>query len=415
MSTQTAESIQSSSSMISLTPDASPSSSSSSCASSLTSDASSSYSSSRLASINRLKYIHRSSSSSSSVSSSSLSSSSPNRWNDPNEWNRHQMKIRFQLFKEESWKRFGESPPMMRYHKNENYHKNAENDNSAKSDQLNKIDKNDRNSSSDKYEKDTQAMKEEHQQQQATLHASASSTAASSSSSSSPSFASDIQRLDGLTLSSTKFHAQYEQNRIPCIIRNLSNDWSMSEWTIESLSSNQNKYANVKFKVDEQLANQHNDSEDQMNEKDDDQNDHDDDNDDTTPDEDPNETQSQSPSSSSSTFKLSLSDFMYYLHHNDDDVPLYIFDAIFDIDPVGCNILNEYTVPSYFTEDLFSYLGEVRRPPYRWLLIGPERSGSSLHIDPLATSAWNTCIDGVKRWSVRVKGLRSRDVNESGD
>ena len=87
-----------------------------------------------------------------------------------------------------------------------------------------------------------------------------------------------------------------------------------------------------------------------------------------------------------------------YMHENTDDSPLYVFDSSFDEDSVGKSMLSSFEVPFYFRDDLFSLVGEARRPPYRWFLVGPERSGSNLHIDPLATSAWNTLISGVKRW-----------------
>jgi histone arginine demethylase JMJD6 len=101
--------------------------------------------------------------------------------------------------------------------------------------------------------------------------------------------------------------------------------------------------------------------------------------------------------------KVKLKYFMQYLVENRDDSPLYIFDSSFDEDGVGQRMLSSFTVPPYFRDDLFSLVGEARRPPYRWFLVGPERSGSNLHIDPLATSAWNTLLTGVKRWSVKVK------------
>ena len=57
--------------------------------------------------------------------------------------------------------------------------------------------------------------------------------------------------------------------------------------------------------------------------------------------------------------------FLKYLKYNEDDSPLYIFDSRFENDTVSKSLLEDYRVPSYFPEDLFSMVGEKRRPPYR--------------------------------------------------
>jgi len=96
--------------------------------------------------------------------------------------------------------------------------------------------------------------------------------------------------------------------------------------------------------------------------------------------------------------KIKMKYFLKYLAHNVDDSPLYIFDSNYDDGKVSKSLLEDYAPPAYFAEDLFFLCGERRRPPYRWFLLGPKRSGTCVHTDPLATSAWNTVIKGRKRW-----------------
>lgn len=64
---------------------------------------------------------------------------------------------------------------------------------------------------------------------------------------------------------------------------------------------------------------------------------------------------------------------------------------------VAPSLLKDYCVPHLFQEDFFDILDTDKRPSYRWLIIGPERSGASWHVDPALTSAWNTLLAGRKR------------------
>ncbi|KAI8051535.1 hypothetical protein BDF22DRAFT_691202 [Syncephalis plumigaleata] len=87
---------------------------------------------------------------------------------------------------------------------------------------------------------------------------------------------------------------------------------------------------------------------------------------------------------------ITLDNYWKYAEAQQDESPLYLFDRGFT---ERCTAMQEeFTVPDYFREDLFSHLGEEKRPDYRWLIVGPARSGSTFHKDPNATSAWNAVV-----------------------
>lgn len=93
--------------------------------------------------------------------------------------------------------------------------------------------------------------------------------------------------------------------------------------------------------------------------------------------------------------EMSIDDYVQYASQQRDERPIYMFDAeygkVFDVERM-------FTVPEHFSrDDFFSVLGE-RRPQYSWVIAGPHRGGSSFHVDPNFTHAWNANLTGRKRW-----------------
>lgn len=75
------------------------------------------------------------------------------------------------------------------------------------------------------------------------------------------------------------------------------------------------------------------------------------------------------------------------MNNQRDESPLYLFDRSFVEKmelSVGRKIEGHYWIPECFGEDFFATLG-AERPDHQWLIIGPERSGSTFHKDPNAT------------------------------
>eukprot|EP00941_MAST-03F_sp_MAST-3F-sp1_P003649 g3649.t1 len=162
-----------------------------------------------------------------------------------------------------------------------------------------------------------------------------------------------VLRVDGKDMSQERFIREFEGPGRPVIIDSLTKDWpAQKEWTFENLRKN---FGECKLKCGE-----------------------DDD---------------------GKAVRVKTKYFLDYLPKNKDDSPLYIFDGTFGDDKKARKLLDAYRPPIYFRKTIFEMCGK-RRPPYRWFLIGPKRSGTTLHTDPLGTSAWNSVITGRKRWVV---------------
>jgi len=106
--------------------------------------------------------------------------------------------------------------------------------------------------------------------------------------------------------------------------------------------------------------------------------------------------------------QFSFHDYFRYARNRAerDHSPLYLFEdlSLVKASSPKLALLDEYSVPQMFQGcDLFDIPGAEDfedRPRFRWLLIGPARSGTKIHVDPFGTSAWNTLLKGHKRWVV---------------
>ena len=112
-------------------------------------------------------------------------------------------------------------------------------------------------------------------------------------------------------------------------------------------------------------------------------------------------------------YDVALRDFFAMSDACRDDTPLYLFDPSFGEKAPA--LAREYNVPEYFAEDdYFKHMGEGR-PHYRWLIVGPSRSGSIFHKDPNATSAWNAVVSGRKKWVMFPPDVIPPGVHPSED
>lgn len=182
-----------------------------------------------------------------------------------------------------------------------------------------------------------------------------------------------VPREEHLSLSLEQFWETYERKGLPCIISGTpkAEAWPACEkWEWASFFK---RYAHAHFKVGKDDA--------------------------------------------GSAVRLRVDHFEQYMKVQRDDSPIYLFDNHFKAEKK--ELLQDYKVPSFFPDD---YMGLVQddRPPYRWVGVGPRRSGTVMHQDPLCTSAWNTLLAGRKLWLLLPpdtdrKVAKGVDVSRKGD
>lgn len=120
------------------------------------------------------------------------------------------------------------------------------------------------------------------------------------------------------------------------------------------------------------------------------------------------------------TLRLKLKYFLDYMRHQQDDSPLYLFETGLDDTGSMRHLLDDFEMPDLFPHDWLNLMNEDSRPPNRWFCVGPKRSGTSVHIDPLGTSAWNAVTHGCKRWvlfepETAKRVAKGKDVRQKGE
>jgi len=178
-----------------------------------------------------------------------------------------------------------------------------------------------------------------------------------------------LPRIKRSEVSPAEFFTRFAAARRPCIIEGALDSWpAMQNWDLDRLL---HKYRHTPFKV----------GEDDKGRK----------------------------------LRMKLKYFLDYMEHQKDDSPLYLFETKVEGDAQARKLLDDFEVPDLFPNDFFDLVNPHSKPPFRWWSIGPKRSGTTVHNDPLGTAAWNAVTSGRKRWvlfepQVPVRVAKGKDV-----
>eukprot|EP00411_Alexandrium_monilatum_P020745 CAMPEP_0175221588 /NCGR_PEP_ID=MMETSP0093-20121207/20383_1 /TAXON_ID=311494 /ORGANISM="Alexandrium monilatum, Strain CCMP3105" /LENGTH=445 /DNA_ID=CAMNT_0016515143 /DNA_START=44 /DNA_END=1378 /DNA_ORIENTATION=+ len=168
-----------------------------------------------------------------------------------------------------------------------------------------------------------------------------------------------LPRIDVAEVSAEEFSRRFSRTRQPAMLLGAANDWRATQrWS--SREELLDHYGDVRFKVTEIVP----------------------------------------PYACGKPLKVELPLRLYVQHAEEvgADFPFYVFER--DLEGPRLPLLEDFTTPAYFRDDLYDLTEYTRAffPLYRYYVIGVERTGSNLHVDPSCTSAWNTLLCGLKRW-----------------
>lgn len=161
-----------------------------------------------------------------------------------------------------------------------------------------------------------------------------------------------IPRIRHSELTPERFFEEVASKNQPVIIEGATSDWpAMRRWSLEALEE---RFRHIAFKVG----------------KDD----------------------------NGKNLRMKFKYFADYMRHQQDDSPLYLFETGLHDNASIRHLLDDWEHPGVFPHDWLGLVNHDSRPPFRWWCIGPQRSGTTVHTDPLSTSAWNAVTHGRKRW-----------------
>lgn len=171
-----------------------------------------------------------------------------------------------------------------------------------------------------------------------------------------------ITRIRRRDVTVPQFYEHFVQPRWPCIIEGAMDEWpAMRKWDPQVLASSL-RHASLKVGEDDKGR----------------------------------------------KLRMKASYFHDYMEHQQDDSPLYLFETRIESEPSAQQVLHDFQVPDIFPHDFLDLVNSSRKPPYRWWSIGPRRSGTAVHTDPLGTGAWNAVTHGRKRWVLFEPSTPSR-------